>query len=145
MVAVWRGARLPPWVGLWPVSAVRRTPGVGSGHRPRQRSGRRTILGVPEAPGTISSTPAGPRMVNRRTIGLRNGSQRILQPAWFKDYPTHLGRCGFQSGYLQRHTAFKRLMVTFCITFVADCHNNHIRFPHHFICDERMKATPRRC
>lgn len=81
MVAVWRRIRLSPWMGLWPVSAVRRTPGVGSGHRPRQRPGRRTILGVPQAPGAISSTPTRPRIINRRTIDLRNGSQGVLQPS----------------------------------------------------------------
>lgn len=81
MVALWRRMRLPLWVGLWPVSAVSRTPGVGSGHRPRRRPGWRTILGIPEAPIAISSTPTGPRLVNRGTNGLRNGSQGDLQPS----------------------------------------------------------------
>lgn len=129
MVVVWWRIRPPSWVGLWPAAAVRRTRGLGSGDGSRRRLGRRTILGVPVAPGVVSPTPTGSRSVNRRRIRLRNGSQGPLHPSeklcsktiqlTSTDQVSSRGTC---------RSTRQRLIVTSPLTFVLK-----IGFLHYFI------------
>lgn len=140
MVAVWRRMRLPLWVGLWPVSAASRTPGVGSGRRPRRRPGRRTILGVPEAPSAISFTPTGPRLVNRGTIGLRNSSQGDLQPS--ESLAQRRPNSPWQIWFPVRVTAGAHGDINGDL--LLNSHNNHNPSLYYFTCDARMESNTKK-